>query len=35
MEFFRKNRRIIVGILVITVAAWMIGATILLPLLAN
>lgn len=35
MEFFRKNRRIIVLILVITVAAWMIGATILLPLLAS
>ncbi len=35
MEFFRRNRRIIVGILVITVAAWMIGLTIVLPLLAN
>jgi len=35
MEFFRRNRRIIVLILVITVAMWMIGATILLPLLAS
>jgi len=35
MEFFRKYRRVIVLVLVVTVAAWMIGATILLPLLAS
>ncbi len=35
MEFFRENRKIIVGVLVITVTFWLIGATILVPLLAR
>lgn len=34
MEFFRKNRRIIVFILAITVALWLLGFTIIIPLLA-
>ncbi len=35
MEFFRKNRRIIVGVLAIVVAFWLLGATILIPILAR
>lgn len=35
MEFMRKHQRIIVAVVVITLASWMIGATIVLPLLAK
>lgn len=35
MEFFRKNRRIIVALITIVVAFWLIGATILIPILAS
>ena len=35
MEFFRQNRKIIVGILVIMVGIWLLGATILIPILAR
>ncbi len=35
MEFFRNNRKIIVGVLVLVVGFWLLGATILIPLLAR
>lgn len=35
MEFFRNNRRIIVGVLAVVVAFWLLGATILIPIFAR
>jgi len=35
MEFFRKNKKIIVGIITIAVLGWMVGLTIVLPILAQ
>ncbi len=35
MEFFRKHKRIIVGIITVTVIAWMVGLTIVLPIIAR
>ena len=35
MEFFRKNRRIIVAILAVVVGFWLLGATLLIPILAK
>jgi hypothetical protein len=35
MEFFRKHKKIIVGIITVTVIAWMVGLTMVLPLLAK
>lgn len=35
MEFFRKNRKIIVTLLAIVVGFWLLGATLLIPILAK
>lgn len=35
MEFFRKHKKVIVGIITVTVIAWMVGLTILLPIIAQ
>ncbi len=35
MEFFRRHKKIIVGVITVTVIAWMVGLTMVLPLLAK
>ena len=35
MNFFREHKKIIVGIITVTVIAWMVGLTIVLPIIAQ
>ena len=35
MEFFRKHRKVIILILTVMFVTWMIGATVLIPVLFN
>ena len=35
MEFFRNNRKLIVGILVVFVGFWFLGATVLVSVLSR